>query len=175
MDTRKTLFTKLILNDSVCGISDEKESHYKEWNKLILKEIGILDNLLPDYLYNDLWNIILSYLQIPFPKTNINQNFIGVAKYNILASCNYCANCVKTPDKFDYFNFRSSDHYLYCAICKSCLFKNECVNKEFREYCDKRIRISIKASMMQTRIHYSNMFLWLGLIDFDMFYYRKMR
>ena len=162
---RKLLFQEII---TVKIFPPDFSDSYKKWNKLILKEIGILDNLLSDYMNNNLWNIILDYLQIPFPKININEN---TANRDISISCKYCINYVKTPDKLGYFNFRSYNHYIYCAICKSCLFDNECTDENFKKYCNKSI--NIRASMVKIRRQYSNMLLWLGLIDFDIFYYRK--
>ena len=163
---RKALFSKLI---SLGEEYANKELDYKEWNKLILKEIGILDNLLPDYINNNLWNIILDYLQIPLPKYSSHSPYFTKAMIGKTCVCNYCNNLLRY---LIYFDFQiNNNRSLHCIICESCLFDDEYTDEKFEKYCTELNDGMIMNEKIDRK--YPNIFLWLGLADFDIFYYRK--
>ena len=194
-EKRKALFIKL-LNHKLSDVKCE----YKEWCELTFKEIGILDNLLSNYMNDNLWQIILDYLQIPLPKCLVIPDFSVLRKYMIF-NCDYCNNgpysyndneryvscvgassvvsCVKYDNnlpniaktKKSYFDFRIGEYGIYNAICESCLYNNDYMDENTKKYCNNLPSGFITNKKIDEK--YFNMFLWLGLIDFENIYVQK--
>lgn len=111
---------RALLKSILCEFSNNT----KEWERLTMHSVGLskYENLLNQYgIRDNIWNIVMQYTQIQFPKTQSS----SVARSDM--TCNTCDMCFGWLVWFG-FNIRNQYNVVYqyqnSIMCSFCIIKN---------------------------------------------------
>ena len=114
-DSRRTL-----LKNILCDFG----GNIKEWERLTMHSVGLskYENLLNQYGVRDnIWNIVMEYTQIPFPKT---QSGILFRNGTYCDTCNTCFGWLIWFELNIRNQYGKVYQYINSIMCDSCVTKN---------------------------------------------------